>query len=165
MSLIEEAHNTLDMAPHIGTLQRLAQGCKQAAEFGVRTGVSTWALLDALAPDGALHSWDIVNVWDMVDDRVRGDPRWTFHFGPSQDALAECPELRPELEFIDSSHDYHQTITELNIAAAWDAPLIVCHDWNISDVRDAVRGFCERSRYRLVGIEESAWGMAWLRKP
>ena len=32
----------------------------------------------------------------------------------------------------------------------------------LPDVQDAARGFCERTAFRIVGIEPSQWGLAWL---
>lgn len=162
MTLHQHAATTVDMVPHVDTLVRLAYRADLAVEFGVRTGVSTWALLDALAPDGALHSWDIdAAVLERVPYRVRDDLRWSLHI---EDSLAAYPPGIPDLVFIDTSHEYHQTLAELQLAGSWGTPLIVLHDWALADVQDAVRGFCDRSAYRIAGIEESQWGLAWLRK-
>lgn len=162
MNLREHAHQTQDMVPHIDTLQRLAAGAQRVNEFGVRTGVSTWALLDAMAPDGRLVSVDNGRC-DKIPRRVREDDRWTFVAG---DDLS--PEVRrqllvnPDVVFIDTDHEYHHTLAELALAAELGARLIVCHDWNLPDVADAVLGFCRRTRWYVAGTEPSAWGLVWL---
>lgn len=163
MNLTEHAWTTRDMAPHVATLHRLARGSHNIIEFGVRTGVSTWALLDALSPDGRMHSYDIeARCFHDAPARVREDHRWTFHAGDSLDA--ERPPLPPDVVLIDSSHEYHQTLAELEMVASWDAPLVILHDAVLPDVADAMHGFISRSAYRLAGLEESQWGLAWLRK-
>lgn len=159
VTLEQHAAEMRDMVPHIDTLQRLASGARHVVEFGVRTGVSTWALLDAIAPDGALLSWDITP--QMTPDRCRFDPRWTLTMGDS--LRAEVP-WTPDLVFIDTSHRYAQTLAELRWCAERDVPLIVLHDWNEDGVRDAVTDFCAETGHRIDGIEDSEWGMVWLRR-
>lgn len=159
-SLQQHAAQTRDMVPHLDTLYRLAHTAGgHIVEFGVRSGVSTWVLLDALHPDGVLHSWDIVNTWDRLPQRVKADSRWRFHMEDS--AKAEVKGT-PEMLFIDSSHEYHQTLRELRWADSYAVPLVVLHDWNLPDIRDAVHGFTHRFPYRIEGIEPSQWGLVWL---
>lgn len=157
MTLAQHAATTRDMEPHIPTLQRLASGARLAVEFGVRTGVSTWALLDAIAEDGVLLSWDIAPL--MTPDRVRFDPRWTLHMGDSLRAEVPGP---PDLVFIDTSHRYAQTLGELRLAGSWGSRCIVLHDWLLPDVHRAGAEFCLETTYHLDGEEVSEWGMAWL---
>ena len=162
MNLTEHAWATRDMTPHIAALFRLARGADNIIEFGVRTGVSTWALLDALSPTGRLHSYDIEpRCFHDVPLRVSEDHRWVFHGCDSLEA--ERPPVSPDVVFIDTSHTYRQTSDELLLAADWGARLIVLHDWMVPDVQDAIVGFCSRTDHRIAGIEESQWGMAWLR--
>lgn len=163
-TLTEHALATADMVPHIATLYRLAYRADNLVEFGVRTGVSTWVLLDALASDGVLHSHDIdAATFEQCPLRVRQDSRWRFHAGDSLDA--ERPPVPPDLVFIDTTHEYHQTIAELELVGSWETRCIVLHDWALPDVRDAAEGFLRRHRaYVLEGIEPSQWGLAWLRR-
>jgi hypothetical protein len=149
-----------DMAPHVATLQRLARGKRSIVEFGVRTGVSTWAILDAMPRQGHLTSLD--NGWIEVPERVRNDPRWTYVAQDS--AHPSLYESLPKsgLVFIDTNHEYHHTLEELAIAAHLEAKTIALHDWTLPDVHDAVLGFCSRRPYQIVGIEPSEWGFVWL---
>jgi hypothetical protein len=49
------AYDQVDMFPHYRTLTSYARECLTIVEFGVRGGVSTWALLDGLPEDGYLY--------------------------------------------------------------------------------------------------------------
>ena len=167
MTLEDEARHTADMVPHLATLQRLAAGKRRIVVFGVRTGVSTWAMLDVMATDGRLWSWDIRDVRetpghcpaDRFPVRVSRDPRWTLVVGNS--ATADVP-FRPDLLFIDSSHEHDHTLKELAVADRWKVPTIVLHDWSLPDVHDAVRAFCAAGRYHVADFEDSEWGLVWL---
>lgn len=166
-ALVAEADHTKDMAPHLATLQRLANGKRRLVEFGVRTGVSTWAMLDVMATDGRLWSFDTVDVrqtpghcdLDRFPVRVSSDPRWTLVIGNS--ASADVP-FRPDLLFIDSSHEHDRTLKELAVADRWKVPVIVLHDWNLPAIRDAVLAFCGDGGYAIEGVEDSEWGLVWL---
>lgn len=161
LELLAHADFTKDMVPHLRTLDRLATGQMHIVEFGVRTAVSTWALLDAMRYDGTLWSWDIALDLDRVPARVQSDPRWVPHDADSAAATLP-PNVRPDLVLIDSSHEYHHTLRELALVAEWRAHTIALHDWNLPDVHDAVVGFCDRSAYRIEGIDPSEWGLVWL---
>jgi hypothetical protein len=133
VTLAEHAAHTRDMEPHIATLTRLADGLWRVAEFGVRTGVSTWALLDGMHPLGELRSWDTGVGEDMVaehcgkpdrdriPERVTGDKRWRLH---REDSTAGAWRVASaDLVLIDSSHEYHHTIRELAVDVELVVPL------------------------------------------
>lgn len=160
LSLPEHAAVTQDMEPHWRTLMDLARFHDSVLELGVRTGVSTWAILDAIKPDARLTSVDIEEC--DVPERVRKDPRWTFIHGDDREPVVQRAMGGATMAFIDTTHEYGHTLTELQVAAQHGAELIVLHDWSISDVEDAAYGFCRRNPYHLTGIEPSQWGMAWL---
>jgi hypothetical protein len=156
MTLAEHAARYVDMVPHLATLTRLARDAQTVVEFGVRTGVSTWALLEGLPPDGRLMSVDIEEV--TVPPEVSGDPRWTFVLGDDREVNAPSAQL----VVIDTSHEYHHTLHELHIAASLGAERIALHDWNLPDVEDAALRFMREARYRLWLLEPSQWGLAVL---
>ena len=83
VSLDAWAYEQVDMFPHYSTLTRYARECETIVEFGVRGGVSTWALLDGLPAGGYLYSVDIADC--VVPPRVTSDPRWTFVIGDDLD--------------------------------------------------------------------------------
>lgn len=167
MSLTLDYHaaSWADMAPHTATLTALASEATTIVEFGVRGGVSTWALLDGLPDGGRLVSVDIdPDVPDKVPARVSDDPRWQLVLADDRepDIQRLLPE-RAELVFIDTSHEYHHTIRELEIAQQLYARVIALHDYHTRDVADAVHGFARRTGWTLT-VEESEWGFAVLRR-
>lgn len=158
------ASSTQDMLPHIDTLTALASGRPTIIEFGTRTGVSTWALLDGLPDGGRLTSVDTdPTVPEYVPARVAEDPRWTLITGGDldPDVIARLPR-RPELVFIDTTHEEAQTFAELMVADGLRAHTIALHDWMTPGVEAAVHAFCLGHPYRLAGIDPSPWGLAWL---
>lgn len=148
-----------DMQPHVETLTALAAEATTLVELGVRGAVSTWALLNGLPANGTMVSVDIDGtVVDTLPERVRNDPRWRIVIGDDLDA-----DLPPaDLVFIDTSHEYHHTIAELDLAVRLRAKVIVLHDYALPDVADAVHGFLRRTGGELV-VEPSEWGLAVIR--
>lgn len=162
--MIDHARSWGDMVPHVATLTALASEARTIVEFGVRGGVSTWALLDGLHPDGSLTSVDIdPDCLDRVPARVSGDPRWVFIIADSTAPINDLPP-HADLVFIDTSHEYHATIHELDIARRLNAAVIALHDYNLPDVSDAVHGFLRRQPHYTLTVEPSEWGLAVLRR-
>ncbi len=129
-----------DMTAHTSTLTDYATECQTIVELGVRSGVSTWALLDGLPEDGDLISVDIVQ--PDVPARVSADHRWRILVGDSvspevRDRLPETADL----VFIDTSHEYAQTVKELALAASLKPKRIVLHDGDMWTVAKAIREF------------------------
>lgn len=157
--MIEYARWWVDMVPHVATLSALAAEARTIVEFGVRGAVSTWALLDGLPSDGRMTSVDI-DPDCRIPERVANDARWRFICNDDRTAA-----LSPaDLVFIDTSHEYHHTIAELEIAGGLGATVIALHDYNLADVQDAVHGFQRRDpRWSLI-VEQSQWALAVLRR-
>ncbi len=159
--LAEWARRYVDMVPHVSTLTRLAGDARSVVECGVRGGVSTWAILDGLPPDGRLLSIDIdPDVPEMVPPRVRDDPRWTLL--TADDRKVEWPVA--DLVFIDTSHEHQHTADELLAAWRAGARTIALHDYMLPAVEDAVCVFVRRCGWSLE-VEPSEWGLAVLRCP
>jgi len=159
-SLAQWAADQVDMAPHYMTLTRLARQCSVIVEWGVRGGVSTWALLDGLPEAGRLYSVDIIDC--VVPPRVSGDPRWTFVVGADlEPAVRDQLPRHADLVFIDTSHTYEQTCAELSEALDYTPARIVLHDVNQEQVRRAVDEFCAREGWRMVAYEDP-YGLATL---
>lgn len=155
------ARRTVDMAPHVDSLCELARGATVALDLGVRTGVSTWALLDALPEGGVL--WSVDREPPDCPARVTQDPRWRFVHGDDNDPTTwdELPD-HVDFVFLDTSHEYPHTLHELRRCAALGPGIIALHDWALEPVQRSVREFLEESYYVLGGVEDSEWGMAWL---
>lgn len=159
-NLNDWAEINVDMAPHHPTLTRLAREAKVIVEWGVRGGVSTWALLDGLPTDGILYSVDINHC--VVPPRVSEDPRWIFLIGDDLDPViqAQLPE-HADLVFIDTSHTYDQTVGELAYALTLTPTRIVMHDYVMPPVGQAANEFCAANHWRVVA-NEMPWGLATL---
>jgi predicted O-methyltransferase YrrM len=156
------ATEQVDMQPHYRTLTRYARECDVIIEWGVRGGVSTWALLDGLKPSGTLWSVDIINC--VVPPRVTEDPRWRFLIGDDLDSGIQCLlPSKADLVFIDTSHEYEQTVGELAYAATLEPRRIVMHDYVMQPVLQAGTEFCEREGWRVVDYE-MPYGLATLEK-
>jgi predicted O-methyltransferase YrrM len=154
------ATEQVDMAPHIATLTFYARKCQVIVEFGVRGGVSTWALLDGLPETGRLYSVDILDC--VVPPRVSGDLRWTFIVGDDRDpkVQARLPD-HADLVFIDTSHEYEHTVAELALALTLSPKWIVLHDYVMEPVARAAVEFCAREGW-WVATNELPFGLATL---
>ena len=99
-----------DIAAHLDYLREQARD-RVVIELGVRTGVSTAAFLSSAAE---VWSCDIEpprvpNSWWRLED-------WHFILGPSTHfRTASALPQRCDVLFIDTSHEYDQTLTELGI--------------------------------------------------
>jgi predicted O-methyltransferase YrrM len=164
MDLVTYARAWKDMEPHLGHLMDLASRARVVVEFGIRGAVSSWAILDGLPPDGVLVGVDI-NPDCSVPERVRMDPRWTFVVGDS--VKVDLPR-HADLVMIDSSHEYEQTVLELERAATLTPDVIALHDYLYADtpaVKQAVDEFvASDAPYALEVVHPSQWGLAVLRR-
>lgn len=154
------AYEQVDMAPHIATLAKHAAEATTIIEWGVRGGVSTWAILDAMPADAHLWSVDIVDC--VVPPRVSADPRWTFLVGDDLDPAIQA-QLPGECDmvFIDTSHTYEQTVGELAYALSLNPDRIVMHDYVMPPVAQAADEFCAANGWRVVH-NELPYGLATL---
>lgn len=155
-SLAEHAALWKDMEPHTGHLTDLARDALSIVEWGVRGGVSTWALLDGLPADGVMTSVDVER--NALPDRVTGDHRWSFVLG---DDLA-VPLPTADLVFIDTTRTYNQTLAELRRADALGADVIALHDYALDPVALAITRWL--SDAWTLAVLPSRWGLAVLRR-
>lgn len=166
ITLAEYAAAWIDMAPHIGELGIYARGKRTIVEFGVRGGVSTWAMLDAMPADGRLIGVDI-DPDAPIPPRVRDDPRFEFVVGDA--AKVRLPK-HADMVMIDASHEFSATVIELVRAASLTPDVICCHDYlyrHTPQVRRAIDGYTapgyQRDEpYRLQTVHRSSWGLAVL---
>lgn len=167
ITLREYADAWLDMAPHIDDLAAYARGRRTIVEFGVRGAVSTWAMLDAMAPDGRLIGVDI-DPDPPLPPRVRDDPRFQLVVGEA--ATVKLPVKRADMVMIDASHEFAPTVAELVRAASLGPEVICCHDYQYRPtphVRWAIDGYVapgylRDEPYRLERVHPSTWGLAVL---
>lgn len=167
IGLREYADAWIDMAPHIDQLAEYARGKRTIVEFGLRGAVSTWAMLDAMDPDGHLIGVDI-DPDCPLPARVRGDPRFTLVVGEA--ATVKLPVKYADMVMIDASHEFVATVAELARAASLGPSIICCHDYlyrHTPQVRWAIDGYSatgyQRDEpYRLETVHASDWGLAVL---
>ena len=160
MTLAEYAAKWVDMAPHYPTLVRYAAEAHTVVEFGVRGGVSTWALLTGMPADAVLWSVDIEDVLSWVPEEVRSDPRWHFIVGDDLSAGVQTQlPAAADLVFIDTNHEYGQTKAEIAYALTFSPARIIFHDHNIEGVGRAVTEWTADGSWHVVSIEEP-YGLA-----
>lgn len=164
LTLQEYAESWVDMVPHVDQLKHLASKAKVIVEFGLRGGVSTWSLLDGMPDDAVLIGVDI-DPNARLARRVKADPRFTFIVG---DSIKVDLPAKADLVMIDSSHEYEQTVRELETASAMLPAVIALHDYLYEEtpaVRQAVDEFVDgQDLYRLQTVHPSKWGLAVLRR-
>jgi len=170
ITLAEYSAAWIDMEPHVGQLAALASQAHTVVEFGIRGGVSTWAMLSGLPADGELYAVDIEDVQSRLPVPVREDPRFHFLLG---DSLEVPLPVNVDLVMIDSSHEFAQTVAELLRASKLRPAVIALHDYLYAPcngtVQRAVDGFVgphyiEEPTYRLARVEPSKWGLAILER-
>jgi hypothetical protein len=167
ITLGEYADAWLDMAPHIDHLADYARGCETIVEFGIRGGVSTWAMLSAIDPNGKLYGVDI-DPDPPIPPAVRDDTRFRLIVGEA--ATVKLPVKHADLVMIDASHEFAPTVAELVRAASLTPRYILCHDYyyrHTPQVRLAVDGYVapgylRDEPYRLLRVHKSDWGLAVL---
>jgi hypothetical protein len=166
ITLTEYAAKWVDMAPHIDALRQYASEAHTIVEFGVRGGVSTWALLKGLPEDGWLYAIDNdPDVLEMVPPWVLADDRISLTIG--DDLAVDIPVEHADLVVIDSGHEYEQTLAELELAVSFVPARILLHDYLYDEtpgVRQAVDEFTARGDWRLMTVHPSQWGLAVLER-
>jgi predicted O-methyltransferase YrrM len=147
-----------DTSHHLPTLSLLVTefGLRNVVELGVRTGVSTLALLEAAAAQGgSVLSVDVepcAEARERVDDAGLGE-RWRFVQMSDLDMPDEGIPDPIDLLFVDTTHLYDHTLAELEKygarlrAGSW----VALHDYTSCDgvtraVRDWIRSHPGRAR-------------------
>jgi hypothetical protein len=129
-------------------------------EIGVRSGVSTSALLAGIeAHGGHLYSFDLNHC-----DVFHGHQQWTFTQGDSIGEADKIKQVIPsELDvlFVDGDHTYEGALADLNNFGPL-AKRIFVHDTDAPDfpgVRRAVDEFAKHAK-RQVTYHSGSYGMA-----
>jgi len=116
-----------DINEHLPVLKDYASRCKTVTEFGVRSVVSTWALI-AGRPD-TVTSFDLTSPGDEVIQHVwevAHEAHVDFSFYQADVLTAHV--YPTDLLFIDTYHVYTQLKTELNRFANGVRKWIIMHD-------------------------------------
>ena len=153
-----------DINEHLPVLHALVLelNARHVIELGTRSGVSTVAFLYALeTTGGTLTSVDI-------DDAppIAPQPNWTFVRGDDRHPSVYTQLQPADIVFIDTSHHYGHTVTELNMYRWLVKPggRIVLHDTELAwpegasrvdgpyPVKRAVEEFCADTGYRWASL-------------
>ena len=149
--------NKSDINEHIAMMHRYADQCEHVTEFGVRTGVSTWAWLASRAK--TVRCYDIENVIHNLEHHTQSaqDTRKDFKF-KQQDTVLDGFEIEPtDLLFIDTDHTYKQCAKELKMHASKVRKYLIFHDTvNCgSELMPAINEFLEANKNWIV--KEKVW--------
>jgi hypothetical protein len=111
-----------DINEHLETLRRYASQCQHVTEFGVRSGVSTTALLAGMPEQLVSYDWERRPEVDELERLAEG--RWSF-------VLADVLTVtiaETDLLFIDTYHTGEQLRQELALHAEKVKNCIILHD-------------------------------------
>lgn len=148
-----------DIQEHLPLLYESAKG--DCVEIGVRSGISTSALLAGLEDHGG-HLWS----YDINDCPVfSGHPQWTFLRWNTQLGIPLTLPNILDLAFIDGDHTYEGARSDL-MRFGTIAKLVLVHDTDCPDtfpgVRKAVEEFV-RETGRKITWHHGSYGMAEIR--
>ena len=153
--------NWSDIQAHLAKLFDGAQG--ECLEIGVRSGVSTSAILAGLEERGGfLHSVDMQNC-----PIFEGHPQWQFIQSDSVKCWPELLQVLPgslDMLFVDGDHTYEGALSDLRHFGV-RAKTIFVHDTDAPDfpgVRQAVEQYCDETKRPVIYYGES-YGMAEIR--
>jgi cephalosporin hydroxylase len=162
-----------DVQLHLPTFVGVADHLKaqHVIELGTRTGVSTIAWLYAMERTGGhLTSVDV----DPRPD-IGEFPQWTFHQANDLDPALLGELSVADIVFIDTSHDYDQTLAELNVYQHLlrHGGVFLLHDtelehpegapaYPIYPVKKAVQRFVAEQGYRWIN-EPKCFGLATIK--
>lgn len=117
-----------DINQHIETMHKYANKCNHITEFGVRTGVSTWAWLASRAQ--VIRCFDIENINHNLKyhyasvEKTRKDFTFTC-----VSTIADRLEIeQTDLLFIDTAHTYEQCSKELKMHSHKVNKYLMFHD-------------------------------------
>ena len=151
--------NWSDIQAHLPRLYEAAKG--ECLEIGVRSGVSTSALLAGLEEHGGhLYSLDINDCPVFA-----GHPQWTFIRGNSviADLTPNIPKF--DLVFVDGDHTRFGAQMDLDTYGR-KGTVVMVHDTDCPDtfpgVREAVENFVKETG-RSVIWHHGSYGMAEIR--
>lgn len=134
-----------DINEHISVLKKYADMCKHVTEFGVRSGVSTWAWIASNAK--IVRCYDINNCSVVEHQKAADEIKKEFSF-TCVNTIAEKFDIEPtDLLFIDTEHTYKQCSQELRQHAYKVNKFIVFHDTVTfgAELNKAIEEFLEKN--------------------
>ena len=139
---LEKKYNRVCVTPsdinqHLPTLYKYGKNCEHITEFGVRTGVSTWALL--YAKPKKLLSYDIEEESFLDKDDVISISESigvNYNFSVGDTLKIEIDQT--DLLFIDTLHTYNQLSLELKRHHTKVNKYIIFHDTTTFGTTDEI---------------------------
>ena len=131
-----------DINQHIEIMHKYANECEHITEFGVRTGVSTWAWLASRAK--TVRCFDIQNVSNNLKFHYESakETKKDFTFTCVDTAADKLDIEETDLLFIDTNHTYEQCSKELKIHGHKVRKYLVFHDTTLCpDLNKAIDEF------------------------
>lgn len=154
-----------DIVDHLPYLHDtvIERGAQVIVELGVRSGMSTAAFLAAAEANGG-HVWSVDIVWPHVPTEFVDSDHWTLLVGNDLELAPELPDAIDVL-FIDTSHEYQQTLDELATFVPKVKPggVVLLHDTELANP-DGVDG----PLYPVAtALDEwaQATGIGWTNRP
>lgn len=164
-----KSHGHQDMIPHMRQLYELAQMCRSATEFGVRTGQSTTAIAAGLESTGGgtFNSFDINEPgFDLPKSALVS---WTFKRADT----SKLDLIEPtDLLFIDTLHNAAQVEAELKHAVRVKN-YIVLHDVYMfartgeqgeGIIKPILEFLADNQEWGILKYHHSEWGLLVLAK-
>lgn len=152
-----------DINEHLPTLKSYAEKCQTVAEFGVRSVVSTWALLAGLAASKEagpkrLDCVDIEPVDMVVVAAIAAEAQIELIFQRADSVKANLP-AGVDMLFIDSWHVYGHLKRELAAHHAHVRKFIAMHDTEIDGVRgQSIRVYSAAEYSKAIARDASQYG-------
>lgn len=126
-----------DMQGHMKFLRETAESYSKPViiELGTRSGQSTSAFLAGVQGNGG-EVWSVDVDWPQVPAHWHDLPEW--HFLQADDVGQQAQDWLPpacDILFIDTSHEYRHTVTELFLYVPRVKPsgIVLCHDTEWED--------------------------------
>jgi len=152
---------------HAEWLTSVAKG--EILEIGVRTGISTAALLLGVEAQGG-HVYS-VDINPACKNPITSNPHWTFIVADSKNVALVTGQVPSALDilFVDGDHTYEGTLADLNNYGGFVKPggKIICHDVLSGydpGVRKAFDEYVEKTGY-VAEIFASWIGLGWIQVP
>lgn len=131
-----------DINQHIETMHKYANECNHITEFGVRTGVSTWAWLASRAQ--VIRCFDIQNVSNNLKYHYESarETKKDFTFTCVSTVADKLDIEETDLLFIDTEHTYDQCSKELKKHGSKVRKYLIFHDTTLCpDLNRAIQEF------------------------
>lgn len=160
----ELLNTTSDINLHLPTIRKYVSEGDTVVELGVRTCVSTWALL--VNRPKVLLSVDVVappqkNLEEVIEASNEIGTKFGFS---QQDSIVVDFQSPVDVLFIDTLHYYSHLVKELWRHARNTRKYIIFHDYLMPDVTLCVHDFLYNSDWELAEVNEAGTGLAVVKR-